>query len=253
MPKFLPFLIGGVAVLGLLALYNYYPSREVVEVTPLSTTFEATFPTTTVPQEGEKVVVSAPKPVVVQTPTPTPVVTPPPQTPTPKPIEKPKPEPEPEEEQSGKEFKAYITGYSYWDNTPAGSPEISNGVIHDTAGGKGTYKDPITVAVGHTIDGRRDILDYDEGTIFYFPHLRKYGIVEDTCGDGNKPQEGPCHTGYHGYPWLDIYVGGDDVSESTSEECMDDITDIVEVIEDPGPNYPVEDPGPLSESGCEVY
>jgi hypothetical protein len=150
------------------------------------------------------------------------------------------------------QMKAYITGYSYWDNTPPGSMDISNGIVHNKAGGTGTYSDPITIAVGHTISGGRDTLDYPAGTKFYFPFVQKYVIVEDTCGDGNTPQNGPCHTGYQGYPWLDLYVGGDTASKSASNDCMDDLTEIHTIIKNPGPTYPVVT-GALSESGCELF
>ncbi len=135
-------------------------------------------------------------------------------------------------------FNAYITGYSYWDNTPLGSVAISNPVIHQGAGGTGTYQNPVTLAVGHVISGGKDTLDYPAGTIFYFPYLKRYAIVEDTCGDGNTPQNGPCHTGYNGNPWLDVYVGKG-VSQSSADVCMNKITDLHAVIENPAPNYPV--------------
>ena len=40
---------------------------------------------------------------------------------------------------------AYLTGYSYWDNTPPGSSAISKPVIHRRAGGTGKYNDPISI------------------------------------------------------------------------------------------------------------
>ena len=106
-----------------------------------------------------------------------------------------------------REFRAFLTGYSYWDNTPPGSAAIARPVIHKLAGGTGTYADPITLAVGHRIDRGRQTLDYPAGTRFYFPRIQKYAIVEDVCGDGPTPQNGPCFVGHKGYPWLDIYVG----------------------------------------------
>jgi hypothetical protein len=148
-------------------------------------------------------------------------------------------------------FTAYITGYSYWDNTPPGSAEISNGVIHSMAGGVGTYEDPITVAVGHSISDGTDTLDYPEGTRFYVPNLRRYLIVEDTCGDGDRPQDGPCHTGYEGHPWLDVYVDGDGASKAVSDACMDAITELHLVIMHPEPNYAVVG-APLTDK-CDQY
>lgn len=125
---------------------------------------------------------------------------------------------------TGIQEHAYLTGYSVEDNTPPGSRGISNPVIHQQAGGTGTYADPITVAVGHSIVNGKDILDFPAGTRFYFPVLRIYGIVEDTCGDGSTPQNGPCHTGYPNAStnkyWIDIFVGSD-----PNSTCMDSFSE----------------------------
>ena len=148
-------------------------------------------------------------------------------------------------------FAAYVTGYSYWDNTPAASAEISNPVLHKKAGGTGTYADPVTLAVGHSITGGKDMLDYKAGTKFYVPSLRKYFIVEDTCGDGNNPQGGPCHTGFQGHVWLDLYVDGATASRSQSDSCMNAITDVHTVIQNPASSYAVV-AGDLS-ANCKQY
>jgi hypothetical protein len=145
-------------------------------------------------------------------------------------------------------FIAYTTGYDWPDNTPAGGA-ISNGVIHSTAGGTGTYADPITVAVGHSIINDKDILDYSAGTKFYVPNLRRYFIVEDACGDGNSPQNGPCHTGYQGDVWLDLWVGGAGLSSSGTLACEDAITNMHLVIENPAPTYTVVS-GPVFNGSC---
>lgn len=169
------------------------------------------------------------------TPTPSP-------TPTPPPISTPP--------TGDKVISAYTTGYGWPDNTPP-SAEISDGVIHSSAGGTGTFADPITVAVGHTITGSKDILDYPKGTKFYFPFLLKYGIVEDTCGDGNTPQNGPCHTGYKGNVWLDLWVGGKGLPASGTLACEDAITDIHQVILNPVSTYPVN-AGPVYSGKCAI-
>lgn len=149
-------------------------------------------------------------------------------------------------------FNIYLTGYSYWDNTPPGSAEISKPVIHRKAGGKGTYSDPITIAVGHTIIGSRQTLDYRAGTRFYIPSLRKYVIVEDVCGDGRRPQDGPCHTGRNGLPWLDIYVDGRRSASSSATQCARRITSVQKIIMNPGRDYPVVS-GSLTETGCQIF
>lgn len=128
---------------------------------------------------------------------------------------------------------AYTTAYDFWDNTPPGSAEISDPVLHRTAGGKGTYTNPVTVAVGHSISAGHDVLDYARGTRFYVPNVRRYFLVEDTCGDGPKPQNGPCHrldTPGNRAPkgaklWIDLWAGGSKATRSQGEKCMSKITD----------------------------
>jgi hypothetical protein len=136
-------------------------------------------------------------------------------------------------------FSAYITGYGWPDNTPKGSAAISQRVLHSLAGGIGTYSDPVTLAVGHSMATGRDVLDYPAGTKFYIPTLRKYFIVEDTCGDGSAPQNGPCHTGKDGNPWLDVWVGGNSTNESATIACEHNITGTHLVIKNPASNYVV--------------
>ncbi len=145
-------------------------------------------------------------------------------------------------------ISAYITGYGWPDNTPAGGA-ISNGVIHSSAGGTGSYSDPITLAVGHSILNGVDILDYPAGTKFYIPALRRYFIVEDTCGGGDSPQNGPCHTGYQGNVWLDAWIGGQNQNSSSVLACEDTITGIHTVIKNPASNYVVVS-GSILNTGC---
>ena len=145
---------------------------------------------------------------------------------------------------------AYITGYSYFDNTPPGSSHISNPVLRTVAGGTGTYDDPTTVAVGHVRSGGDDELDWPEGTRFYVPNLRRYLIVEDTCGDGADPQDGPCHTGYpdDADTWLDVWIGGEGGTAREARRCMDSITGVWTVLVDPGPGLATR-PGPIYQPG----
>ena len=147
---------------------------------------------------------------------------------------------------------AFITGYSYFDNTPPGSMDISHPIIHSTAGGTGTYADPITVAVGHSnVDGG-DILDWAAGTRFYIPNLRRYLIVEDTCGDGSSPQNGPCHSGYTApaTTWLDIWIGGEAGNASRSDACMDAITGVWQILVNPAANYATVVGDVYGSTGC---
>jgi hypothetical protein len=145
-------------------------------------------------------------------------------------------------------FTAYLTGYGHHDNTPAGG-RISDARMHSVAGGRGTYQDPITLAVGHSILNGRDKLDIAAGTRFYVPNLRKYFIVEDTCGDGDTPQDGPCHVGFQGYVWLDLWVGGEIATRAELMACEASITGTRLVIQNPAANYAVAE-GPIMDSKC---
>jgi hypothetical protein len=146
-------------------------------------------------------------------------------------------------------FSAYITAYTYWDNTPPGSSDISDPIIHQKAGGTGTFADPITLAVGHSYAGGVHTLDYAPGTKFYLPYLKKYFIVEDTCGDGSHPENGPCHTGYQGHPWLDLWIDGANGTRSSTNACAEELTEVHAIIENPASNYAVV-PGPVYNDGC---
>lgn len=133
---------------------------------------------------------------------------------------------------------AFTTGYGYWDNTPPGSTIISNPVLHQSAGGTGTWQDPVTIAVGHTISNGRDTLDYPAGTRMYIPNLEKYFIVEDACGDGDTPQDIPCHNTSRGAVrgttvWFDVWIGGSSSSNSDSRHCQATLTGLHTVILDP--------------------
>ncbi|WP_455835237.1 hypothetical protein [Pseudarthrobacter siccitolerans] len=146
---------------------------------------------------------------------------------------------------SGPGTKVYLTAYTWFDNTPAGSPVISHPVIHQSAGGTGTYDDPVTIAVGHSLATGQQILDYPPGTRIYVPDLRRYVIVEDTCGDGPTPEEGPCHTGAEEFGdasiWLDVWIGGEDQSAEFARRCTRQVTGVRTVVFDPPDNYVVAD------------
>ncbi|MFT4166622.1 MAG: ubiquitin-like domain-containing protein [Microlunatus sp.] len=124
----------------------------------------------------------------------------------------------------GTRSQIFTTGYTYWDNTPPGSAQIARPVIHERAGGTGTWKDPITVAVQA---GR-----FDFGTRFYLPELKKYFIVEDLCG--------ACHDGRNGGAYtLDIWVDGSHLSSGGAASCASRITRLQPAIEDPKRGLPV--------------
>ncbi|WP_028937508.1 hypothetical protein [Pseudonocardia spinosispora] len=109
-----------------------------------------------------------------------------------------------------KQTKLHTTGYSFQDNQGGDNATISCGTIHKTAGGTGTYDNPITVAVpGHAGQG----VETPCGTRIYVPRYEKYFLVEDTGA-----------TKYSDAHHIDIYVGGEGTSASASKKCMDPVT-----------------------------
>lgn len=178
-----------------------------------------------------------------------PSVSPPPPQQTPPPVVPPV-VPPPATNGSEIRYVAYTSGYAALDNTPRGSTQIDLGGHSGNAGGTGTYGDPITLAVGHSIINGVDIGDYPYGTKWYVPNLRKYFTAADSCGDGNSPQNGPCHTGYQGHVWLDLYVGSSLSNRVLA--CENSITDLHLVIQNPATNYLVV-PGAVYDTGCTQY
>jgi hypothetical protein len=149
--------------------------------------------------------------------------------------------------------KAYITGYSWFDNTPPGSATISHPQIHQTAGGTGTWADPITLAVGHDLSSGQDVLDYPAGSRFYIPDFKRYFIVEDTCGDGPTPENGPCHVPPSGATtWLDVWIGGESGTRSSTDACMSKLTGIHQVVLDPDASRPVSAGEIFSGGACQI-
>jgi len=124
-------------------------------------------------------------------------------------------------------FSAWITGYTYWDNSPPGSAAIARPVVHDEAGGIGTWEDPITIAVGQAGEGWH----FPPGTRIYLEDLRKYAVVEDLCG--------ACGKGHRGLPHFDLYIGGEDTSAHAATLCAMQITAAQEIVVNPDRDYPV--------------
>ncbi|MFC1413414.1 ricin-type beta-trefoil lectin domain protein [Streptacidiphilus sp. N1-12] len=110
---------------------------------------------------------------------------------------------------------AFVTFYGWWDNTPPGG-DISYPQLHDTAGGTGTYADPITFA--------SDSSEFAPGTKIYVARVKKYFIMEDGCDEcsadwkGKGPDGGPklWHT--------DLWLGGQGGNAMKAIQCEDALT-----------------------------
>ncbi|SEB32191.1 Ricin-type beta-trefoil lectin domain-containing protein [Amycolatopsis tolypomycina] len=137
----------------------------------------------------------------------------------------------------------FLTFYGWWDNTPPGG-DIAYPQIHDTAGGKGTYTDPITFATSSD--------ELKPGTKVWVPRVKKYFIMEDGCDECSDDwnSEGP--NGGPGLRHIDLWLGGQGGSAFDAIDCEDalthynpDNTPVMEpVVVDPPSNEPY-DPTPI--------
>jgi 3D (Asp-Asp-Asp) domain-containing protein len=100
----------------------------------------------------------------------------------------------------------YVTFYGWADNSPPGGAiayPMSDGhpTLHETAGGTGTYADPITFAT--------DKAEFPVGTRLYVPFIEKYVMMEDDCVE--------CDSDWtSAHKWhIDLWMNSDD-SENPS-------------------------------------
>jgi hypothetical protein len=151
-------------------------------------------------------------------PAPAPAVTPS----APPPPAAPPPAPAP----AAKQLNIWLTGYSWQDNTPPGSSVVGEPVLHQQAGGTGTFADPITVAV----PGHQGAMAWQPGTRFYLPTVKRYVIVEDSGAS-----RAPAGTDTH----LDMWIGGQDGTLAATDACEDSLTGRVAAELNPPNNLPV--------------
>ncbi len=74
-------------------------------------------------------------------------------------------------------YRMEVTFYGWPDNTPP-SGAIAYPIIHKTAGGIGSYANPITFAT--------DRSEIAPGTRLYLPLVKKYLIMEDDCTECDR-------------------------------------------------------------------
>jgi 3D (Asp-Asp-Asp) domain-containing protein len=122
---------------------------------------------------------------------------------------------------------ARITFYSRPDNDPPGSAAIAYPGVHETAGGAGTYGDPVTFAVSEEAQDT-----FPPGSKVCIPYLERYVIMEDLCGAYDE---------LHLDVWLES-LGGDDDAVRGCQYALTRDDDEIEI--DPPPDRPVS-PEPL--------
>src|SRR5262245_44515772 len=111
--------------------------------------------------------------------------------------------------------QTFLTFYGYWDNTPP-SDEIAYPDLHDTAGGTGTYSDPITFATTSS--------ELSPGTRVYVPRVKKYFIMEDDCTECGQDWNGHGPNGGPRLRHLDLWLGGEDGDAFDAIDCEDALT-----------------------------
>lgn len=160
----------------------------------------------------------------------TPVPAPPP---TPVPTTTPAPAP------TGRTQQVQITFYGSYDNDPKGSLDIDRpatcpACIHTTAGGTGTWADPLTFASPAGAGA------YPYGTRIYVPLVRKYFVREDSCA-----QSWTAPTGCGDVTHVDLYMGNPSGTQAVLT-CEDTLTPDAHatIVVDPAANL-IVDPTPL--------
>jgi Raf kinase inhibitor-like YbhB/YbcL family protein len=125
----------------------------------------------------------------------------------------------------------YFTLYGYPDNSPPGDG-ISYPMVHQTAGGTGTYDDPVTFAT--------DRNEEPPGTRIYVPAFLKYAIMEDGCSECNTAWN--ANKQYRFDFWLSSNASSDSCKVNACELHWTQNQTTVEI--NPPPGRPV-DPTPL--------
>ncbi|MCL6669251.1 hypothetical protein [Streptomyces panaciradicis] len=134
-------------------------------------------------------------------------------------------------------YETEVTAFAAGDNDPVGGAIAYPGSAprHSTAGGVGTYDDPITVAAYAPA--------LPVGTRIYLSYVKKYFIMEDLCGacrdDWNRS----------GTRRVDIWIGY--YAGTSAELCESRLTlASTSMVVDPDRGLPVDTTPLLGPNGC---
>ncbi|ODU03818.1 MAG: hypothetical protein ABS81_12830 [Pseudonocardia sp. SCN 72-86] len=135
--------------------------------------------------------------------------------------------PTPSRTYAAAQVQALVTFYAAADNDPPGSTDIAHpSDRHRTAGGTGTFDDPITMAT--------DVREIPVGGVVYSPKLQRYFVMEDDC----EPciQEWGASKKAHVAFWIG---GGTDARVAACEDALTSARPVA-IEYDPPPGLPVD-------------
>jgi 3D (Asp-Asp-Asp) domain-containing protein len=129
-----------------------------------------------------------------------------------------------------------VTLYGWPDNSPPGGAiaypkSDGNPTLHNTAGGTGTFSNPVTYAT--------DKAELPIGTKVYYPFLKRYFIMEDDCVACDRDWTGHGPDGGPKFKHIDMWVGGKGGNVNKVIDCEDSLTQSGTVIVNPPSNEPV--------------
>ncbi|HTZ07604.1 MAG TPA: Ig domain-containing protein [Acidimicrobiales bacterium] len=145
--------------------------------------------------------------------------------------------------QGPSDVRAFMTLYGWADNSPPG-PDIAHGCIHATAGGVGSYTDPITFAT--------DVAELGWCVEIYVPYMQRYFIHEDECSQCDADWNAE-----HLYRF-DMWAGGDAAAVHQPEKkallhCESTWTRADSVTDPDNPTVIVDPPSGLPVTTAPVF
>ncbi|RAL16785.1 uncharacterized protein BO97DRAFT_420179 [Aspergillus homomorphus CBS 101889] len=129
-----------------------------------------------------------------------------------------------------------VTFYGFPDNDPPSADIAYDCGRGNSAGGTGTYSDPLTFA---SASG-----EFKQCEIIYLPYLRKYLRYEDECAQ--------CTTDYKsGKLHIDIWTGANSNGGNAQINCEDNLTpDSQTVVRSPASSYTVNSDALFAKGKC---
>lgn len=142
------------------------------------------------------------------------------------------------------DVQAFMTLYGWADNSPPGPGIAHPTCLHASAGGTGTYADPVTFAT--------DVSESPWCQIIYVPYMQRYFIHEDECTECDRDW-----TNLHLYRF-DMWAGGDQNSRHRPERrallrCESTWTRAGSVTDPANPTVVVDPPPTLTVTTAPIF